>query len=103
MEIFMNLNKANEDLANCPGMLEKLQKVISKAPLAHQDRWCENSQCACMGCINREVQSIGLTKEHWLAWKNEFRNSLTYNMNNKTNVILKDLGENEIKMECIGL
>lgn len=64
---------ARHELANCAGVLIKLEKGISKAPSRHQMNWCGGGACACMGCINHEFYGMGLTKAHWEVWMEEFR------------------------------
>lgn len=64
---------ARHELANCEGVLAKLEAGISKAPRRNQMNWCGGQGCACMGCINSEFYEIGLTEAHWQVWMEEFR------------------------------
>ncbi len=52
------------------------EKVATVEPLSI--RWCNSNGCGCMGCINFQFDSLGLTEFHFDVWNNEIREHTPY-------------------------
>ena len=101
---------ARHELANCEGVLEKLEAGIAKSPREYQMNWCGSGACACMGCINREFYEMNLTQSHWEVWMEEFRKELpmgkepTWDQSrdyDEATVVLKTYGEDKATVATV--
>lgn len=101
---------ARHELANCEGVLAKLEAGIAKAPRKFQLNWCGSGACACMGCINREFYDMGLTQAHWQVWMEEFRKELPMGQESswdqsrdfdEATLVLRNYGENKAPVMAV--
>ena len=82
---------AAHELIAFPNKLQDLISQMALLPNKSQKFWCTPgvSGCACMGCANFNVKEVGLKKDHWEVWLNDYRQEMNYSVKLKSESNLK--------------